>query len=211
MSLYACNLAPVVATDIFWSLVIIGCEFQFPINFCTDFHWIITSNPTRVTNYESDQARLLLCTRAIDRKLIHHHRIYACEYINSHFSNTRLYSYGNMLFAKRAVKYDKQQVPVVKLMNSFTGPCWVTKSLHSISYKLVHCNTYRPENRHSDHLSPFPQELIPFQPVNGDDIYFGQMYAPIQAHPYEESGIKVFTPTEPLKSASHLYGISSTP
>ena len=59
MCLNAWNLAPVVATDIYWSLVVVGCDFQLPIMFCTDCHRILTVNPARVTNYAADQERLI--------------------------------------------------------------------------------------------------------------------------------------------------------
>ena len=117
MSLYACNLAPVVATDIFWSLVIIGCEFQFPINFCTDNNRIFTSNPAIVTDYEAYQSRLISCTHAIARKIIHNRRVFNCEYINSFCPKPHLFPEGDMVFPKHAVKSDKSSGLVGKLMN----------------------------------------------------------------------------------------------
>ena len=40
-------------------------------------------------------------------------------------------------------------------------------------------------------------ELIPFQPVNGADTRYGQLYKPISAHPFKEAGIKGFAPIQP--------------
>ena len=157
MSLYSFNLAPVVAIDISRSLVIVSRQFQLPIDFCTDFHRILTPNPVRVTNYVYDQAGLLSCTRTISCKLIHHHHVYHNEYISSCCPNPCLYSEGNMAFAKRAVKSDKQWGLVVKLMNSFAGPWGGTKSIHGSSYELVHCNNNRPVKKRAANISSFPQ------------------------------------------------------
>ena len=157
MSLYSFNLAPVVAIDISRSLVIVSRQFQLSIDFCTDCHHILTSNPARVTNYVYDKAGLLSCTRIISRKLIHHHRVYHNEYINSCCPNPCLYYEGNMVFAKRAVKSDKRWGLVGKLMNSFTGPWRGTKSLHGSSYELVHCTNNPPGKKLASDLSPSPQ------------------------------------------------------
>ena len=174
MSLYAQNLIPIAATNISWSLIVIGREFQSPINFFTDCNCILTSNPVRVTNYASDQARLLSCPCAISRKFIHHHCVYHREYTNSCRPNSHLYSEGDMVFSKSAIKFEKRRGLVGKLMDYFTGHWRVTKRLHSNYYKLVHRDTNRPGKRHVAHLSPLPQELTPFQTVDGSNNRFEQ-------------------------------------
>ena len=82
MSLYACNSAPVVCTDIYHSLLVTGQKFNFTIDFSIEQHQVLTSNPLEVSTFEVEQARLLECGRAIARELIHHHRAYYHEYIN---------------------------------------------------------------------------------------------------------------------------------
>jgi hypothetical protein len=47
-------------------------------------------------------------------------------------------------------------------------------------------------------------ELILFQPVNGANTQYGQLYKPISAHPFKEAGIKGFAPIQPYKVASNL-------
>ena len=61
MALYAWNSAPalVMGTDISRSLLVVGREFQFPIDFSTDMYHVLTSNPAKVNSFASDQARLL--------------------------------------------------------------------------------------------------------------------------------------------------------
>ena len=96
-------------------------------------------------------------------------------------------------------------------MNSFTAPWWLNKRLHGRYYELVHRNTNRSVNRHAAHLSPLTQELICFQSFYGAGKYFGQMYAPIQVHPYKDSVIKGFTPNLTFKSSSNIAGLLATP
>jgi hypothetical protein len=53
-------------------------------------------------------------------------------------------------------------------------------------------------------LSSYPTELIPFQPVDGADTRYGEIYKPISAHPFKEAGIKGFTPIQPFKVAKDI-------
>jgi hypothetical protein len=46
--------------------------------------------------------------------------------------------------------------------------------------------------------------LIPFQPVDGADTQYGQIYRPISAHPFKEAGIKGCTPAQPFKFAKDM-------
>ena len=48
-------------------------------------------------------------------------------------------------------------------------------------------------------LTPYPLELIPFEPVDGSDIQYSQLHKPIQASPYKEAGIEGFKPLLPFK------------
>ena len=207
MSLYAWNSAPSVGTDISRSLLTVGREFNFPIDFSADKHQILTSNPSRVASFASEQATMLSCGRAIARELIHHHRAYHREYINARRPNQRLFAVGDYVFAKRSVKSDRKRGLVGKLMEPYTGPWRITKKLAGSSYELEHRDTKRPGKRHAAHLSPYPRELLPFLPLDGPDNRYGQMYSPIQSNPYKNAGIRGFTPSQPFKTAS--IGLSS--
>ena len=74
MSLYAWNSAPIIGTDISRSLVVVGREFQFPIDFCSEQHQILTSSTVKVSKFAQEQARLLECSRAVAKELINFHR-----------------------------------------------------------------------------------------------------------------------------------------
>ena len=54
------------------------------------------------------------------------------------------------------------------------------------------------EKKHASDLSPYPDELIPFEPVDGADTRYGQLYKPISANPFKEAGLEGFNP--PIKT-----------
>ena len=73
--------------------------------------------------------------------------------------------------------------------------------------------THTITKRHATHLSPFPLELIPFEPVDSADNPYGNLYTPIHAKPYSNAGIKVFTPSQPFKESQlgpALNGLTSS-
>jgi hypothetical protein len=94
---------------------------------------------------------------------------------------------------------------VDKLQYAFTGPRRVTAALKGAFYGLLHCNNdKRTEKKHASDLSPYPAELIPFEPVDGADTRYGQLYKPISVQPFKEAGIKGFSPIQPFKVATNL-------
>jgi len=102
------------------------------------------------------------------------------------------------------VKSDAKKGIVDKLQYAFTGPWRVTAILTGASYELAHCDSKQTGKNNASDLSPYLVELIPFQPVDGADTRYGQLYKPISAHPFKEAGIKGFTPTQPYKVTSNL-------
>jgi hypothetical protein len=63
------------------------------------------------------------------------------------------------------------------------------------SYELEHSKyASRKEKKHASDLSPYPPELIPFQPVDGANTHYRQLYKPITAHLFEEA----ITPHQPF-------------
>jgi hypothetical protein len=92
-----------------------------------------------------------------------------------------------------------------ELQFAFTGPWRISILLKGASYELEHChNTGRKEKKHVSNLSPYPPKLVPFQPVDGADTRYGQLYKPISTHPFKEAGIKGFSPIQSYKIAMHL-------
>jgi hypothetical protein len=49
--------------------------------------------------------------------------------------------------------------------------------------------------------------LIPFEPVDGADTRYGQLYRPIGANPFKEAGLKGFEPPTPFQVALHFLDV----
>jgi hypothetical protein len=59
--------------DISRSLVAIGCEFAFPINYSKNKHWELTSSPSSMESYSKDLAVRLSALREVAQLLIQEH------------------------------------------------------------------------------------------------------------------------------------------
>jgi hypothetical protein len=68
--LYAWNSCPIPGTDISHSLIAVGREFAFPINYSTNKHWELTSSPTSVESYSRDLATRLSALREVAHLLV---------------------------------------------------------------------------------------------------------------------------------------------
>ena len=113
--------------------------------------------------------RLSVC-RKVAELLVEEQRAYHREYINARRPDPQIYSIGNIVFARQAVRSNAAQKIVNKLQFAFTGPWRITTVLKRASYELEHC--HKPgckEKKHALDLSPYPLKLIPFQPVDKAD------------------------------------------
>jgi hypothetical protein len=198
--IYAWNSAPIPGTDLPRSLVVCGRVFTFPIDISASKHLELTSTPESVVSYAKDQAVLLEASRTVAKVLLEEHRSWHRELVNSSRRDPRLYDIGDIVFAKRSTRSDARRGRVGKLMYPMTGPWKIVEKLDGASYKIEHCHSAgRTEKKHASMLSPFPLELVPFEPVDGPDNRFGQLFRPIGETPYKEAGIKGFTPPQPFK------------
>ena len=81
--LYAWNSCPMPGTDISWSFCAVGREFAFPIDYCKDKHWELTSTPAEIQSYSKTLAQQLSASSEVAKLLIEESRAYHREYINS--------------------------------------------------------------------------------------------------------------------------------
>jgi hypothetical protein len=102
--LYAWNSCPVPGTYISCSLIVVGREFAFPINFSSGKHWELTSSPSTVVSYSKELATRLSTCCQVAELLVQEQCSYHRELINARHPNPRIYSLGNIVFAQRAVK-----------------------------------------------------------------------------------------------------------
>ena len=203
--IYAWNSCPIPGTDISRSLVAVGREFQFPIDFATNKHFELTSSPSAIVSYSHQLAlRLEACTE-VAKLLVTEQRAYHRELINSRRPNPRIYNAGDIVFARRAVRSDASRGIVDKLQFAYTGPWRVIRSLDGASYELEHADKPgRKEKKHASDLSPYPTELIAFQPLDGPDNRFGQLYKPISKVSFSEAGQQGILPSNPFVVSTHL-------
>jgi hypothetical protein len=90
-------------------------------------------------------------------------------------------------------------------MHPFTGPWWIVKSLPRASYKLKFAsNPSQKDKKHAFNLSPYPPELIPFQPLNSADSCYSQLYKQFRNAPYKEAGINGFKSLQPFAVPAHF-------
>lgn len=197
--LNAWNSAPIPGTDLSHSLVTLGREFSFPIDYSLSKHFELTSTPDTVVSFTKDQAMLLRASCNIAAILVGGQHSYHHELVNSFQPDPRIYSIGDIVFACCAVQSDAKHGCVDKLMYAHTGQCHVVEKLDGSSYKLQHCaRQHISEKKHATHLSPYPMSLIPFEPVDGPDNRFSQLHRPVSLDPFTEAGIKGFEPIQPL-------------
>jgi hypothetical protein len=203
--LYVWNSCPVPGTDISCSLVAVGHEFAFPIDYSSGKHWELTSSPSTVVTYSRELATCLSACREVAKLLVQEQRAYNRELINARRPDPWVYSVGNIIFARRTVRSSSAKEQVDKLQYTFTSPWIVRASLKGALYELEHCSAAgKVKKKHAADLSPYPVELIPFHPVDGPNSCFGQLYKPIALHPFKEAGIKGFTPPKPFKAPANL-------
>ena len=81
--LYAWNSCPVPGTDISRSLVAVGREFAFPIDFSSGKHWELTSTASTVVSYSTELAHRLSACCEVAELLVEEQRAYLREYINA--------------------------------------------------------------------------------------------------------------------------------
>ena len=186
-------------------MVALGREFAFPIDFSVGKHAKLFSVPGTVVSYSKELATRLDSCREIALLLVKEQRTWHRELINSRRRDPRIYKEGDIVFARRATCSDAKRGRVQKLMHPFTGPWRIVKSLDGASYELEFVgNPSRRDKKHASDLSPYPPELIPFQPLDTADSRYGQLYRPIGKSPYKEAGIDGFIPPQPFRIASHF-------
>ena len=103
--LYSWNSCPVSGTDISCSFVAVGWEFAFPIDYLTQKHWELTTTPTTVTSYSKNLAKYLEASWKFAKILVNKIRAYHREFINSRRPDPIIYSIGDLVFARQAVKF----------------------------------------------------------------------------------------------------------
>jgi hypothetical protein len=127
--LYAWNFCPVPGTNISHSLIAVGREFAFPINFSSGEHWESTSTASTVVSYSKELATWLSACRDIAKLLVEEQHAYHRKYINARRPDPCIYSVGDIIFACCAVRSHAACEVVNKLQFAYTGPWRITALL----------------------------------------------------------------------------------
>ena len=134
--IYAWNSCPVPGTNISCSLVAAGRRFSFPIDFSAGKHAELYSLPGTIQSYAKELAAWLSSCRKIADLLVREHRCWHRKLINLRRGDPRVFSVGDIVFARRATQSDSKRGKVDKLMHPYTGPWRIVASLSGASYKL---------------------------------------------------------------------------
>jgi hypothetical protein len=101
--IYAWNLCPIPRTKISCTLVAVGQESAFPIDYSTGKHWELMSSPSTVITYSKELATCLTTCCAIAELLMREQRSYHREFINATRPDPRVYRVGDIVFARPTV------------------------------------------------------------------------------------------------------------
>jgi hypothetical protein len=85
--LYAWNSCPIPGMDISRSLVTVGREFAFPIDYSSGKHWELTSSPSTIITYSKELTTRLSACRKVAELLVQEQRSYHRELINARRPN----------------------------------------------------------------------------------------------------------------------------
>ena len=172
----------------------------------------LISTPALVTSYSRDLTTCLSALREVATLLVDEQQAYHREFINARQPDPKIYSVGNTVFACRATQSVTGRGQVDKRIYRFTGPWLITAKLDGASYKIKHVATKRKDKKQASDLSPYPAELIAFQPLDGADNQYDQIHQKqkICNHPYKEAGIKGFTPPNPFRVSANFITTSNT-
>jgi hypothetical protein len=208
--LYAWNSCPAPGTDISQSLVAVDRKFAFPIDFLIGMHQELMSSSTTINSYFRDLSERLAACRKIAMPLVTKHHPWHRQLINSCQYNPRVYDSNDIVLACYAIWSDASKGCVGKLEFSFTGPWRVIGSADSGFYNIAHCHhpTWHMK-KHTADLTPYPAELIPFEPVNGPNTQYSKLYKAIDPHLFKEAGISGFLPPQPFRVPAKFIDVSN--
>jgi hypothetical protein len=187
---YAWNSAPMAETDISRSLVAMGREYSFPIDFIDTIAPSLDLSPNAKISYANDLKQRLKACQEVYKVLIEEHRCMHREYINARRPNPTLYEVGDIVWARRQIKSIKKRGIIGKLRYKQTGLWKIIENLEGGSYKLQLCSNERKlDKKHASELSLFPSKLIPYPQLSGADEAYSKINKPTSDNPFSEAGL----------------------
>ena len=201
LAAYAWNSAPISGTDISKSLLVMGREFNFPIDFATDKTFSTNNEPEVIFEYTKELVDILKESREIYRILIDEHRAMHREIKNSQIQVERKFKVGDIVLARKQVQSNKAKGKVDKSQYASSGPWIVILDYGNGTYLLQHHkNKNKTEKRHASMIDLCPSYFLPQKPLAGTDNSYSEINKEIRHDRFKSAGIS----ERPATSEAHL-------
>jgi hypothetical protein len=204
MATYAWNSAPVAGTDLSRSLLVLGREFHFPIDFTSRQHITFKLNDKDIKTFASNMLDLMEKCQEVYTLLIQEHRAYHRELRNAQISSPRKFKLDDIVFARVQVQSVASKGQVKKLRYVTRGPYKIIKVLPSGSYGLKLQTSNVIIKKHGSDLFLSPKNLIPFEQIQSSDRIFGELDKKLSNNPYAVADIDGFLPSQPWAAPAAL-------
>jgi hypothetical protein len=208
---YAWNSCPVLGTDLSRSLLAVGREFHFPIDFAARRHFMIDPTDSAKKSFAKDVLDLMEKSQFIYKLLINEHRAAHREYRNAQINNPRKFKVNDVVFTNVQVQSKAATGTVEKLAYKKRGPYKVIKDYNSGSYELQLLNGKSKVTikKHGSDLYLSPQHLEPHKMMQSSDKAFSELDRKVVDHPYSVIGIDNYTPIQPWKMGNSSTNVTS--
>ena len=187
LAAYAWNSSPISGTDISKSLLVMGREYNFPIDFATDDVFSTNNNPQLIFEYTKSLVEILSQSRDIYKILIDEHRAMHRELRNSEIKNEIEFKIGDVVFARRQVQSNKKKGLANKSQFTSTGPWRVIINNKNGTYDIQHTKTGKIEKRHASMLDLSPPNFIPHEPLKGADHSFSEIHKDVRCDCFQHA------------------------
>jgi hypothetical protein len=204
MAAYAWNSAPIAGTDLSRSLLVVGREFHFPIDFTSRKHITFQVDKAGIESYASDMLKLMEKSQSVYKLLIHEHRAYHRELRNAQIKNPRTFKINDIVFARVQVQSIASRGQVKKLRYVTRGPYKVIKSYPSGSYEIELLKSKATIKKHGSDLFLSPLVIHPYEPLQQSDRAFGELDKKLSDNPYAVADIDGFVPSQPWAAPAAL-------
>jgi hypothetical protein len=196
---YAWNSCPVLGTDLSRSLLTVGREFKFPIDFEADRRVRFEISDHEKKLFAEGLTDLLMKSREIYTLLITEHRAAHREYRNAQIHHPREFKVDDIVFTNVQVQSKQITGTVGKLAYIKRGPYRIIKDYQGGSYELEPLvgRSRATIKKHGSDLYLSPRSLIPHIPVQTSDQAFGDLQKKTISNPYKIIGLEGYKPAQP--------------
>jgi hypothetical protein len=200
---YAWNSCPVIGTDLSQSLLTVGREFHFPIDFETNRQVSYDISNEEKKLFADNLTDLLLKSREVYLLLISEHQAAHHEYRNAQINNPREFKVKDIVFTNVQVQSKRSSGTVKKLSYIKRGPYKIIKDYKSGSYELEPTvgGSRATIKKHGSDLYLSPQSLVPHRSIDSSDYNFENLHKKIVSDPYQIVGLEGYKSSQPWSTS----------